>query len=193
MSADPGGGRPGRRRKTDEKIAAAVMDLLRTQGPDAVTMDAVTERSGVAKTTLYRRYADRDEMLTAVAHQITGPGTGHAAVDGPMSVEGLEAMIASLLDLFTTQVGSVFVGHLLTSSQSFMDTWRKRLVGPQMASMTSYFQRGVDEGVLRSDVRYELIVEFILGSLVVGDALHGGLPRTWAHDVAVTLWPSIAA
>ena len=51
-------GRPGRRRKTDERIAAAVMLLLRENGPDAVTMDAVTSVSGVAKTTLYRRYSD---------------------------------------------------------------------------------------------------------------------------------------
>lgn len=194
MGADSGAGRPGRRRKTDERIVAAVMELLRTQGPDAVTMDAVTEKSGVAKTTLYRRYADRDEMLAGVARQIVDPQSGTAPVDteAELSVEGLEALIRSLQNLFTAQVGSAFVGHLLTGSQAFMSTWRERLVRPQMAAMESYFRRGVEAGVLDPKVKYELIIEFILGSLVVDDAMHGRLSKTWSHDVAVTLWPTIA-
>ena len=40
----------------DERITAAALDLLRTQGPAAVTVEAVAARSGVAKTTIYRRY-----------------------------------------------------------------------------------------------------------------------------------------
>lgn len=39
----------------DEKVFRATVDLLRTAGTGAVTVEAVSARSGVAKTTFYRR------------------------------------------------------------------------------------------------------------------------------------------
>ena len=86
-----------------------------------------------------------------------------------------------------------FVGHLLTGSDGFLATWRERLVEPQMASLTAYFERGAAAGVFRSDVDYARIVEFILGGLVVGDALHDGLDPDWSRGTAAVLWPAIAA
>ncbi len=45
----------------DERITAAALDLLRAKGPKAVTVEAVAARADVAKTTIYRRYRDRQE------------------------------------------------------------------------------------------------------------------------------------
>jgi len=51
----------------DRDILAAGRALLFENGPQAVTMEAVAREAGVAKPTLYRRYANRDELLAAVA------------------------------------------------------------------------------------------------------------------------------
>lgn len=51
----------------DRDILAAGRALLFEQGPQSVTMEAVARAAGVAKPTLYRRYANRDELLAAVA------------------------------------------------------------------------------------------------------------------------------
>ncbi|MEX0914383.1 MAG: TetR/AcrR family transcriptional regulator [Wenzhouxiangellaceae bacterium] len=51
----------------DRDILAAGRALLFEDGPQAVTMEAVARKAGVAKPTLYRRYANRDELLAAVA------------------------------------------------------------------------------------------------------------------------------
>ncbi|MBS3743083.1 MAG: TetR/AcrR family transcriptional regulator [Wenzhouxiangellaceae bacterium] len=51
----------------DRDILAAGRALLFEHGPQAVTMEAVARTAGVAKPTLYRRYANRDELLAAVA------------------------------------------------------------------------------------------------------------------------------
>ena len=58
----------------DERITAAALELLRAKGPKAVTVEAVAARADVAKTTIYRRYRDRQEMLAAaldIAHAAT--------------------------------------------------------------------------------------------------------------------------
>ena len=53
MPADP--------HQRDEAITAAVIELLRTKGPKAVNVEAVAAQAGVAKTTIYRRFRDRED------------------------------------------------------------------------------------------------------------------------------------
>src|ERR1700682_4466085 len=57
----------------DERITTAALELLRTKGPRAVTVEAVAARAGVAKTTIYRRYRDREDMLAAALTSLTQP------------------------------------------------------------------------------------------------------------------------
>ena len=57
-------GRP-RDPTVDERISRAALLLLRENGPHAVHIDAVAARSGVARTTIYRRFRDRGALLTA--------------------------------------------------------------------------------------------------------------------------------
>lgn len=63
-SAFPGETRPGgRTARTRERVLDAVASLLREGGYDAVTMDAVAARSGVHRTTVYRRWRDPGGLL----------------------------------------------------------------------------------------------------------------------------------
>src|SRR3954462_1557226 len=57
--------RRGRRRsaETDRRIHSAALRLLHDDGPLAGTVEAVGELSGVAKTTIYRRYPNRAALL----------------------------------------------------------------------------------------------------------------------------------
>lgn len=61
-----GAGRPIDPNK-DRAILRAGRALLFGQGPQAVTMEAVARAAGVAKPTLYRRFANRDDLLAAIA------------------------------------------------------------------------------------------------------------------------------
>lgn len=49
-----------------EKLLRAATELLVEAGPRAVTVDAVAEASGVAKSTLYRHFPSRDDLLVEV-------------------------------------------------------------------------------------------------------------------------------
>src|ERR1051325_9819002 len=53
------------RRGVEEGIFDATLTLLRAKGPRSVTVEAVAARSGIAKTTIYRRHRDRRDMLSA--------------------------------------------------------------------------------------------------------------------------------
>ncbi len=61
----------GRPRDTakDEAILLAAGDLFMEHGYEAVSVDAVAQRAGVSKATIYARYADKDALFTAVLRQ----------------------------------------------------------------------------------------------------------------------------
>jgi AcrR family transcriptional regulator len=49
--------------RTRATVLAAVGDLLRTEGPQAVTFGRVSRETGVSRTTLYRHWAGPSELL----------------------------------------------------------------------------------------------------------------------------------
>jgi AcrR family transcriptional regulator len=61
-SISPAVGRP-RDTALDAAILRAAMDLLGEGGLSAVTMDAVAQRAGAGKASLYRRWKSKDELL----------------------------------------------------------------------------------------------------------------------------------
>lgn len=51
--------------RSKERILAACRDLLREGGPSALTIDAVVERSGVSRMTIYRHWPSREALVVA--------------------------------------------------------------------------------------------------------------------------------
>jgi AcrR family transcriptional regulator len=68
----PTSGRP-RTRGTDEAVVRAALELLGEGGYDAMTMEGVAARAGVAKTTVYRRWPSRADLLLEVARHLAAP------------------------------------------------------------------------------------------------------------------------
>ncbi|MGA5299307.1 TetR/AcrR family transcriptional regulator [Nucisporomicrobium flavum] len=63
-STRPGAARPGgRTARTRERVLDAVTSLLLEEGYEALTVDAVAARSGVHRTTVYRRWRDTGSLL----------------------------------------------------------------------------------------------------------------------------------
>src|SRR5262249_2512461 len=55
-----------RRMRTEEAILDAAEEVIAEGGVDGLTIEGVAARSGVAKTTIYRRWRDKDELALAI-------------------------------------------------------------------------------------------------------------------------------
>ena len=76
-SGKRGRGRP-RREGADEEILDVARDLLAERGYRELTVDAVAERAGVAKTTVYRRWPSKGALVAAT---IAPPDRTYATAD----------------------------------------------------------------------------------------------------------------
>lgn len=81
------------RRETRANLVEVAAQLLREQGPTAVTTRAVAQAAGVQAPTIYRLFGDKDGLLDAVAeHVVTAYVAGKALVeDSGDPVEDLRA------------------------------------------------------------------------------------------------------
>ena len=74
------GPRPGV--KPRERVLDAAQELFHAQGVDAVGVDTISERSGVSKSTLYRHFPSKAELVAAYLqrhHERRHPGVGRRA------------------------------------------------------------------------------------------------------------------
>lgn len=70
MTGESGDPRPARSRA---RLLEAATALLRSGGPSAVTIDAVTRSANVARATLYRHYASANDLLAAAFMHLLQP------------------------------------------------------------------------------------------------------------------------
>jgi AcrR family transcriptional regulator len=70
MNATARRGAPRRREPTArERLVATAIELFYQDGIRAIGIEAVLAKSGVAKSTLYRTFASKDELIAAVAEE----------------------------------------------------------------------------------------------------------------------------
>ena len=62
----------GRVKRSKDTVLAATVQLMSEEGLSGVTIDTVSERSGVAKTTIYRHWSSRTELLLDACTRLGG-------------------------------------------------------------------------------------------------------------------------
>src|ERR1051325_6043811 len=78
-----------------ERLVRAAVDLFTEQGYDATTVAQITERAGVTKSTFFRHFPDKRELLVAGqegASRLPGEGSRQ----GPAEASPLAAVAAGL-------------------------------------------------------------------------------------------------
>jgi AcrR family transcriptional regulator len=159
--------RPGRPRsaEADEAILQAAIDDFVEHGWDGLTIEGVAARAGVSKTTIYRRYQCRIDLLLAAARRLAQeraavPDTGTLRTDLVALVDAWLHMVA------TTRTGQAIPMMVAATAKHpelaapFREFLAERRAGWRVA-----IDRGVDRGELASTVEPELVIDLLVGPL----------------------------
>jgi AcrR family transcriptional regulator len=170
---------PGRPRsaEADEAILRAALELLAQDGYRALTMEAVRERAGVGKATLYRRYGSKDELVRAA---ITHLNYDLPLPDDTGSLEGdFAATAASALAGAEAVGGLSIMPRLLAEVVDDPDLHRifsARLVEPRRKIMRELVRRAQVRGEVRADLDLDLAVDLMVGPMIYRVIISGGDP-----------------
>ena len=178
------------REATDRKILRAAMEIAMQRGIAAVTIEEVARRSGVAKTTIYRRYSNTGDLLRGL-HTL---GVPDAAIEDMLPTRrNLEALLRTIVDRFRSGIGVKAVGMVLASDDEFFRHVVDDVIRPEQERCEAFLRDGVRKGVFREGVDVRFLFDTALGSMVACEALGGGVDDAWPARMAGLIWPAIAA
>ncbi len=80
---------------TTQRLVVAAVDLFTEQGYDATTVAQIAERAGVTKSTFFRHFSDKRELLVA-GQETLSRLLADGITDAPASASPLEAVAAGL-------------------------------------------------------------------------------------------------
>ena len=182
MPADP--------HQRDEAITAAVIDLLRTKGPKAVNVEAVAAQAGVAKTTIYRRYRDREEMIAAALTSLTSPPPPPDASSlQPM----LQWVIQQSFNAIESGIGLGGVAALLTDEDTSFTALIRALLVEHRAALAAVVEDAAAAGQLRADLDVDTLLDCIVGAYLAERARSGNVQPGWPQRILRALWPAVVA
>jgi AcrR family transcriptional regulator len=161
--------------KLDPRVArsrAAVLDagveLLVEGGPNAVTVEAVSQRSGVAKTTIYRQWESRDELVVDVIGEVAR-SVPPPPPDMPFEPALRMLMRASCDQARDDRLRRAYPALLLARAQGQpgLDRLRTGAQDEQEARLEELLRRGIAEGRLAPDVTLDDALLQLLAPLVL--------------------------
>ena len=186
---------PGRPRseRAHRAILQAANDLLESEGFAALTVEAIAERAGVSKATIYRWWPNRaavvmDGFLSIVSSEVPFPHTGHARED-------IRIHMRRLAEAFSGKIGRT-VAALIAEGQSdpeLAEALRSRWLSVRRKEAREILELGIERGELREDIDQEVAVDVLYGPIyyrmLVG---HAPLDDDFAEACPTTSSPAYA-
>jgi AcrR family transcriptional regulator len=195
-SVTPAGGSTARRARGEPReraILAAVIGLLGEAGYEAMTMDAVAARAHASKTTIYRRWPGKAELVRAavdahIAERV--PGTQDTG-----SLRGdLLAMMQALSGHLTPDFMAMMSGlvHAMRADSQLAASLKSLL--DQDAATEQIIGRAVRRGELPAPAAdklarlvHEVIEALVFRQLITTADLDGSFARHVVDDIVVPL------
>ena len=184
--------RPGRPRQVDldQRLETAVLALLRDRGPAAVTVEAVATQSGVAKTSIYRRYANRGELLTAALQNAIGvPQLSEEGTVRDKVRSSLQQAWRQMADILGSGGLAAIVGN---SDPEFTELFRAAL-RPYDEALVARIREDMQAGLLRPDLDPDAVASLLLGAYVGELVRRGRVDPGWLDRSLEMIWTTLLA
>jgi AcrR family transcriptional regulator len=163
---------PSRRRgrppsaDAERKILEATRELLAESGVHGLTIEGVAERTGCAKTTIYRRYRSKEDLaLAVIVDMVEQMALTPDLSDTRAELVAFVSRSAKILG--TTLMGRVMQGIVseLGADPALADAFRQRVVARRVAEVQGIIERGIERGELYPNTDYRLINELLFGPI----------------------------
>jgi AcrR family transcriptional regulator len=152
---------PGRPRsiKSHQAMLQATLELLAEAGFDAMSIDAIAARAGVGKTTIYRRYASKEELVAdaieSVREEVVIPDTGNLQGD-------LDALIQNAAQITLNPLGRQTVAMIISSASSntqFAQIYWIKYLQPRRKTFAIVLERAKARNEIPTDLDSDLVFD----------------------------------
>jgi AcrR family transcriptional regulator len=172
----------------DDAIVRAAAQVLVTEGIQRMTVPGVAAVAGVAKTTVYRRYATPAQLALAAIGRLNqdarDPGTGSVRTD-----------LITILEEVRQRVDPTVTATVLVEAQTspeILEAARRRMIVPAIDRFRRVLEQGIERGELRRDLDVEIAAHAIFGTYFTRFYERGRPGPEWPEQVVDQLLPGFA-
>lgn len=156
-------GRP-RSATADQAILDAAIELFIELGYDGLTMEGVAARAGVGKTTVYRRYPGKVDLVMAAAERLSrqkGPTPDTGTLRGD-----LLALARGFRRMLTTDAGRAIPATLAANARNpELALAHRSFIAQRRADSAAVVTRAIARGELGSEVDVDLLLDLLTAPL----------------------------
>lgn len=184
MTAEPR--RPGRPRDEtiDEEIVDCLFQLVEEVGLEGVTIDAIADRAGVSKPTIYRRWASKEDLMVDAVAGLVGD---IEIPDGEDIREVLLHAIGRLESYMSKTTAGVILPWMIAEvarDSAIGRRYTEAVIIPGRKALAGHIEAAIAKGELRQDLDVDMAVDMLLGPMIVNKLLAGYRtpPDEWAEQ-----------
>jgi AcrR family transcriptional regulator len=159
---------PGRPRsaKSHQAILRAGLELLGEVGFENMSIEAISARAGVGKTTIYRRYSSKEELVAdaieSIRQDVVIPNTGNLHND-------LDELIENAAQITLNPLGRQTVAMIISSAASntqFAQIYWTKYLQPRREAFAKVIERAKMRNEIQADVDPSLIFDSMSGIML---------------------------
>ncbi|MEL6470925.1 MAG: TetR/AcrR family transcriptional regulator [Cyanobacteria bacterium J06623_4] len=177
----PKRGRP-RSIESHQAILKATLSLLAEVGFDAMSIEAIASRAGVGKTTIYRRYAGKEELVAAaiesIREEVEIADTGSLWGD-------LDTIIENAAQTTLSPLGRQAVAMIISSASTnpqFAQLYWKNYLQPRRRAFSAVIERAKARNEVKDDLDPGLVFDAMSGIMLYARIFQPA-PDDWKADV----------
>jgi len=157
-------GRP-RSIEADQAILRATLDLLAEVGYQSISIEAIAARAGVGKTTIYRRYTSKEEIVAdaieSLREDLPTPNTGNFWED----VDILTDYAAQKIDSPLGRQTLALIISTASSNPQFAQVYKTKYLKLRREAFTQVLERAKSRGEIEKDADIDLIIDILSGAI----------------------------
>lgn len=159
---------PGRPRSVEshQAMLLATLALLAEIGFDAMSIEAIAARAGVGKTTIYRRYASKEELVADaienVREEVLIPNTGNLWDD-------IDALIENAAQITLSPLGRQTVAMIVSSASSnsqFAQIYWTKYLQPRRQAFAVVLERAKVRNEVQPEIDPDLVFDIMSGVML---------------------------
>jgi len=175
-------GRP-RNERIDRQVVSAVLQVLRTRGYRAVTIEGIARKVRRARSSIYRRWPSKPHLVAYCI--VSTMGASPAADEGALGKD-LRAAVATLRRAFTGPLGRALPGLVadMAHDRELAQAVRREVLAPRRKSMRDAFDRARARGEARGALHIDLLLDLLAAPFYFRALFgHARIDRRMTRDV----------
>ena len=180
---------PGRPRsiQSHQSMLKATLELLGEVGFEAMSIEAIASRAGVGKTTIYRRYKSKEELVAdaieSMRQDVVIPDQGNLWRD-------IDELIENAAQITLSPLGRQTVAMIISSASSnpqFAQIYQSKYLQPRRQAFAVVIERAKKRKEVPTDLDSGLVFDAMSG-IMLHALLFQSTTESWSEHVRRALY-----